>query len=105
MNAVELNETTFNQTIRSGVTLVDFWAPWCGPCQIQIPILGKVAESVGERAVIAKLNVDKDPAVAAQYGVRGIPTLILFKNGAEIQRFVGVQQEHHLLDALEAALR
>lgn len=104
MNAVELNETTFNQTIRSGVTLVDFWAPWCGPCQIQIPILGKVAESVGERAVIAKLNVDKDPAVAAQYGVRGIPTLILFKNGAEIQRFVGVQQEKHLLSAIEAAL-
>jgi thioredoxin 1 len=105
MKAVELNETTFNQTIRSGVTLVDFWAPWCGPCQLQIPILGKVAETIGNRATIAKVNVDAYPAPAAEYGVRGIPTLILFKNGAEIQRFVGVQKEHHLLDALEAALR
>jgi thioredoxin 1 len=104
MNAVELNETTFNQTIRSGVTLVDFWAPWCGPCQIQIPILEKVAGAIGGRAVIAKLNVDESPAPAAEYGVRGIPTLILFKNGEEIQRFVGVQQEKHLLSAIEAAL-
>jgi thioredoxin 1 len=104
MNAVELNKTTFHQTIASGVTLVDFWAPWCGPCQMQIPILGKVAEMIGNRATIAKVNVDESPAPAAEYGVRGIPTLILFKNGKEIQRFVGVQQEKQLLSAIEAAL-
>ncbi|MDK2858546.1 MAG: thioredoxin 1 [Verrucomicrobiota bacterium] len=104
MKAIELTETTFNDTIRSGVTLVDFWAPWCGPCKMQIPILEKTAEAVGDRAVIAKLNVDEAPAVASQYGVRGIPTLILFKDGEEVNRFVGVQQEHALLSAIETTL-
>jgi thioredoxin 1 len=104
MKAIELTDGTFNETIRSGVTLVDFWAPWCGPCQMQIPILGKVAEAIGDRATIAKLNVDEFPAPATEYGVRGIPTIILFKNGEEIQRFVGVQQEKHLLSAIEAVL-
>lgn len=104
MSVKQLNDTTFTEAIRSGATLVDFWAPWCGPCQMQIPILGKVAEAVGSRATIAKVNVDDAPATASQYGVRGIPTLILFKNGEEINRFVGVQQEHALLSAVEAAL-
>ena len=104
MSVKQLTDATFNETIRSGVTLVDFWAPWCGPCQMQIPILGKVAETVGERAIIAKLNVDEAPAVASQYGVRGIPTLILFKDGEEVNRFVGVQQENTLLSAIETTL-
>ncbi|MBC8206252.1 MAG: thioredoxin [Kiritimatiellaeota bacterium] len=104
MSVKQLNDTTFTEAIRSGATLVDFWAPWCGPCQMQIPILGKTAEAVGDRAVIAKLNVDEAPAAASQYGVRGIPTLILFKDGEEVNRFVGVQQENTLLSAIEATL-
>jgi thioredoxin 1 len=104
MKTTELSEATFTKTIQSGVTLVDFWAPWCGPCKMQIPILGKVAEAVGDRAVIAKLNVDDAPAVASQYGVRGIPTLILFNDGEEVNRFVGVQQENALLSAIETTL-
>jgi thioredoxin 1 len=104
MKTTELSEATFTKTIQSGVTLVDFWAPWCGPCKMQIPILEKVAEAVGDRAVIAKLNVDDAPAVASQYGVRGIPTLILFKDGEEVNRFVGVQQESTLLPAIETTL-
>jgi len=104
MKTIELTETTFNEAIRSGITLVDFWAPWCGPCQMQIPILGNVAEAVGERAVIAKVNVDEAPAAAAQFSVRGIPTLILFKDGKEVNRFVGVQQENALLSAIETTL-
>lgn len=59
MTTKELRENTFNETIRSGVTLMDFWAPWCGPCKMQIPILGKVAEAIGKRAVIGKVNVDE----------------------------------------------
>ncbi|MBL7012096.1 MAG: thioredoxin [Kiritimatiellales bacterium] len=104
MSVKQLNDTTFTEAIRSGATLVDFWAPWCGPCQMQIPILGKTAEAAGDRAVIAKLNVDEAPAAASQYGVRGIPTLILFKDGEEVNRFVGVQQENTLLSAIEATL-
>jgi len=104
MKAIELTEGTFKDTIQSGVTLVDFWAPWCGPCKMQLPILGKVAEIIGDRAVIAKVNVDEAPAAAAQFGVRSIPTLILFKDGSIVQQFIGVQQENTLLSAIETAL-
>ena len=104
MNAKELTDSTFEETIQSGVTLVDFWAPWCGPCKMQIPILDQVAEKTGDKATIAKVNVDDYPAPAAQFGVRGIPTLILFKDGEVVQQFVGVQQEAILINAIESAL-
>jgi len=96
----ELTTDNFKDTIASGTVLVDFWAPWCGPCKMQGPILDKVAEQVGDKAVIAKVNVDEAAPVAAEYGVRSIPTLILFKDGEKEQDFIGVQQEAVLLDAL-----
>ncbi|HKL22455.1 MAG TPA: thioredoxin [Tichowtungia sp.] len=96
----ELTTDNFKDTIASGTVLVDFWAPWCGPCKMQGPILDKVAEQVGDKAVIAKVNVDEAAPVAAEYGVRSIPTLILFKDGEKVQDFIGVQQEAVLLDAL-----
>ncbi|MGE4489900.1 MAG: thioredoxin, partial [Kiritimatiellales bacterium] len=83
----------FASTIASGTVLIDFWAPWCGPCKMQAPILDKVADQIGDKAAIAKVNVDESPSLAAQFGVRSIPTLILFKNGEAVQTFVGVQQE------------
>ncbi len=104
MAAKELNDSSFAEEIKSDVTLVDFWAPWCGPCKMQIPILDQVAEKIGDKATIAKVNVDDFPAPASQFGVRGIPTLILFKDGEVVQQFVGVQQENVLVDAIEAAL-
>jgi len=84
--------------------MVDFWAPWCGPCQVQGPILDQVAEKIGNRATIAKVNVDDSPAPAARFGVRGIPTLIVFKDGEVVQQFIGVQQEATLINAIETAL-
>jgi thioredoxin 1 len=104
MKATELTSLTFKEAIASGVTLVDFWAPWCGPCKLQIPILETVAEAIGDRATVAKVNVDEYPAPAAEYGVRGIPTLILFKDGAVVQQMVGVQQKDLLIQAIESAL-
>jgi thioredoxin 1 len=104
MDAKELSDALFADEIRSGVTLVDFWAPWCGPCKIQGPILDRVAAKIGDKATIAKVNVDDYPAPASQFSVRGIPTLILFKDGAVVQQFVGVQQEATLTNAIEAAL-
>ena len=104
MKTIELNDTTFTEAIQSGVTLVDFWAPWCGPCKMQGPILDQVAAKIGDKATVAKVNVDDCPAPASQFGVQGIPTLILFKDGQEVNRFVGVQQENALLSAIETTL-
>jgi thioredoxin 1 len=98
----DLNADNFNATIASGTVLVDFWAPWCGPCKMQTPILEKVADKIGDKAVIAKVNVDEAPTLAAQFGVRSIPTLILFKDGQKVKDFIGVQQEAALVDVLTA---
>ena len=97
---IELNADNFKETIASGTVLVDFWAPWCGPCKMQSPILDKVAEAVEGKAVITKVNVDENAPIAAEYGVRSIPTLILFKDGEKVQDFIGVQQEAALVEAL-----
>jgi thioredoxin 1 len=104
MKAKELTESTFRKTIQSGVTLIDFWAPWCGPCKLQIPVLEAVAKAIGDRATVSKINVDEYPAPATEYGVRGIPTLILFKNGQVVQQMVGVQQKNQLIQVIESAL-
>lgn len=99
----ELNDANFETEISSGVTVVDFWAPWCGPCMTQGPILEQVAAKVGEKATIAKVNVDDAPQVAGQYGIRSIPTLIVFKDGTPVQQFVGVQMEGALIAAIDDA--
>jgi len=80
--------------------LVDFWAPWCGPCRTQGPILEQAASQIGDRAVVGKVNVDEEAALAKRFGIRVIPTLIVFKGGQEVQRFTGVQQAETLAKAV-----
>ena len=99
---LELNDINFAAETKTGVVLVDFWAPWCGPCRMQGPILEQVVGKVAG-AKIAKLNVDDAPAIAAKYGVQSIPTLLVLKNGEIAKQFVGVQQASTLVAALEAA--
>jgi len=98
--AIELTETSFDDAIKTGAVLVDFWAPWCGPCRMQGPILEEVAAELGDAATIAKVNVDEAPGIAARFGVRSIPTLIVFRDGEVENQFVGVQQAAALIEAL-----
>jgi thioredoxin 1 len=90
-------------TKRQGIALVDFWAPWCGPCRMQAPVLEEVAAEVGASATIAKINVDEDGTHAGRLGIQSIPTLLLFKDGREIARFTGLQDKATLVQAVQQA--
>lgn len=101
-NLVEVNDANFNSEVveYSGKVLVDFWAPWCGPCRMQTPILEKLASDPEVKTKIVKVNTDNNPETAQRFGISSIPTLILFENGKEIDRMVGVQPENVLKNKL-----
>ena len=101
-----VTDSTFErEVLRAGSTpvLLDCWAPWCGPCRIIAPVLDQLAAEAGGQYRIAKLNVDENPQTAAQFKVQSIPTMLVFKNGALVERFVGVQPKDRLQRALDAA--
>jgi thioredoxin 1 len=102
--AVEINDDNFVEITKSGVALVDFWATWCPPCRMQGPIVDKIAAQYKGKAVIGKLNVDDSQAVASKFGVHSIPTLIIFKDGQEVQRLVGLQTEQKLQSVIDAEI-
>ena len=106
MAAIELNEQNFESTITgSDIVLVDFWAPWCGPCRMQLPVLEQVVSKIGERARVGKVNVDESRDLAVKFGIRSIPALMVFKDGKVVQQFVGLQQVAALVQAVESALK
>ncbi|OTQ57366.1 thioredoxin TrxA [Gilliamella sp. A7] len=88
---VSLSEATFDKTINESIkpVLVDFWAEWCGPCKMVAPILEEIAQEYGDKIIIAKLNVEQNPNIAPKFGIRGIPTLLIFKNGEVVATQVG----------------
>jgi thioredoxin 1 len=100
MKPVELSDSNFTAEISEGLTLVDFWAPWCGPCRIIAPVIEELAGQYEGRVKIGKLNVDDNPMVQGQYRVMSIPTLILFKDGQPVEGVVGAQPKR----AFEALL-
>jgi thioredoxin 1 len=104
-NLLALNTANFDASIAEGVTLVDFWAPWCGPCQMLTPILeNQVAPAVAGRAKIAKVNVDESRELAIKFGIKSIPAILVFKNGQLVQQMVGLQSGDALVKAVEAAI-
>lgn len=91
-----LNIKNFNHQVKSGLVMVDFWASWCVPCKAMAPVLNELAEELDDKVKICKLNVDENQQLAVRFAVRSIPTLILFRNGKEIDRFVGVKSKSFL---------
>src|SRR5881396_2390740 len=103
--ALELNDTNFSETINSDKpVLVDFWAQWCGPCLVMGPMIEELAKEYEGKAVVAKLDVDYNPAVSQQYGIRNIPTILIFKNGQIVDKQVGAVPKTLLTKKLEAQL-
>ena len=106
MATKQITDASFNADVLSaeGPVLVDFWAEWCGPCKMIGPSLEELSEELGEKVTIAKLNIDENPEAPGQYGVRGIPTMILFKGGAPAATKVGAAPKGQLKAWLESEL-
>ena len=102
MSLIHLTSENFDEKISAGKVLVDFWADWCGPCKMVAPVIEELAAEFEGAVTVAKLDVDSEGAIAARYDVRGIPTVIMFKDGIEVQRFVGVQPKQTYTAACRA---
>ena len=105
MSVKHFSNDTFQSVVLqgSGPILVDFWAPWCGPCKMLGPVIDGLADELSGKAVVGKVNIDDEPDLAAKYGVVTIPTIILFKDGQEVNRLVGVQSKLTLTQMVEQA--
>jgi thioredoxin 1 len=101
---VSLTDATFDSGIAEGVSLVDFWAPWCGPCRMIAPIIEELAEEFDGRATIAKVNTDEEQMTAVKYGIRSIPTLLIFKDGKPVDQVIGAVPKQVFTSKLEAVL-
>lgn len=104
MAITHVTELNFQQVVNDSnrPVLVDFWAPWCGPCRMIAPVLEELARDLGDNVVIAKLNVDENPRTASQYKVMSIPTLKLFKNGKVVHTTVGLQSKQQLKQMIQS---
>ena len=105
-NIVQVSDDTFDsEVLKASVpVLIDFWAPWCGPCRAIAPIVDQLATEYAGKLKIVKMNVDDNPRTPANYGVRGIPNLILFKDGQVQQQIVGAVPKAHLVKAISAVV-
>lgn len=105
-NVKHLDEANFKEVISNGVTLVDFYADWCGPCKMIAPLINELADDaeLKDKVQIAKLDIDSAQNVTSNYDVTSVPTLIIFKNGVEAKRIIGVQGKAAIKNAIQAVL-
>lgn len=104
MSAKSINDKSFEEEVlkADGAVVVDFWAEWCGPCKAMSPILDEVAGEIGEKVKITKINIDENPETPTQYGVRGIPTFMVFKGGQLVDTRVGGMSKSQLTEWVES---
>ena len=102
--ALSLNKDNFEQSIANGVALVDFWAEWCGPCKMQLPIIEEFSSEMEGKATIGKVNVDEELELAQSFGIQSIPTLILFKDGKPVKKLVGLHSKESLYEEINQVL-
>ncbi len=104
---VDIEDSSFEAEVLQAVTpvLVDFWAPWCGPCRAMAPILEELAETYGNKIKIAKCNVDDNPVTPGKFEIRSIPTLIFFKNGDVAEQIIGIVAKSKLEESINTILR
>jgi thioredoxin 1 len=102
----ELSDSDFQAEVleSSQPVLIDFWAPWCGPCRMIAPVVEELATENAASLKVVKMNVDNSPSIAATYGVNSIPTLMIFKQGEVVERLVGVQPKRRLQEAIDQAI-
>ncbi len=101
MAIINATDADFAENVKEGVVLVDFWAPWCGPCKMIAPVLEELSGEVEGKANIVKVNVDDNQATASQFGIMSIPTLLLFKDGEVAEKVVGFQPKEALAQLVE----
>ncbi|MBX7490889.1 thioredoxin [Helicobacter turcicus] len=101
---IELTEQNFEETIKEGVAMVDFWAPWCGPCRMIAPVIDKLAEEYSGKVKICKVNTDEQQVLASKFGIRSIPTIYFYKNGEKVDEMIGASNEQAFKDKIDGLL-
>lgn len=101
----ELNSQKFEETTKSGYAVIDFWAPWCGPCRVMAPTFEAVGDKLKESASFGKVNVDDNRELAMKYGIQSIPTILILKDGVEVERIMGAMDEASFTSKLQSVIK
>lgn len=101
---IELNNDNFEETTKEGIALVDFWAPWCGPCRMLAPVIDELAQEFEGKAKICKVNSDEEQDLAVKFGVRSIPTIIFMKDGEVVDTMIGASSKQAFVDKLNSLI-
>ncbi|PLY08249.1 MAG: thioredoxin [Arcobacter sp.] len=101
---IELTQDNFDATVKAGISMVDFWAPWCGPCRMLAPVIDELAEEFEGKANICKVNTDEEQDLAVKFGVRSIPTIVFVKDGEVVDQMVGAASKQAFADKINSLL-